>query len=161
MLVVGFCSLASVWSKENENCDKVDGGDGDTGGGDGGGGGKGMVMVVGVAVLVMVVVMGMVEVVLMVVMAMGMEAPEVTVQVVLMVILMVEVAMVVAVMAVNVQTKGVLASGSQTLHVEPFEAHSRGHLTPRAIPPLHTGSRKAGREALRGSCSLAEVLNLQ
>lgn len=136
MLVVGFCSLASVWSKENENCDKVDGGDGDTGGGDGGGGGKGMVMVVGVAVLVMVVVMGM-------------EAPEVTVQVVLMVILMVEVVMVVAVMAVNVQTKGVLASGSQTLHVEPFEAHSRGHLTPRAIPPLHTGSRKAGREALR------------
>lgn len=50
-----------------------------------------------------------------------------------------EMVVLVVMMMVYVQTSLVHTSGSQILHVEPFEAHSRGPLTPRAIPPMHTG----------------------
>ena len=59
---------------------------------------------------------------------------------------------VVTVMA-NVQTKSVHTRGSQTLHVASLEAHSKGPLTPGAIPPRHTGHGEGWEGNLEKACA--------
>ena len=65
---------------------------------------------------------------------------------------------VVTVMA-NVQTKSVHTRGSQTLHVASLEAHSKGPLTPGAIPPRHAGHGEGWEGNLEKAC--AHLLRLE
>ena len=88
-------------------------------------------MVVKIVMVMVVVMMAMTAVIVMVVQLM-----------VVVMMMTVEMVTVVVVVMVNVRTKLVHPSGSQTLHIEPFETHSRGPLTPGAIPLTNAGHRE-------------------
>lgn len=119
-----------------------------------------MVIVIGVEVLVELVVVMRALVTVVVMMAM-MTAVTVMVQLKVVVIMTVEMVTVVVVM-VDVQTKLVHPSASQTLHIEPFETHSRGPLTPGAIHLTNAGHREGWEDGFeKAQAHSTETLNSQ
>lgn len=63
---------------------------------------------------------------------------------------------------VDVQTKLVHPSASQTLHIEPFETHSRGPLTPGAIHLTNAGHREGWEDGFeKAQAHSTETLNSQ
>lgn len=121
-----------------------------------------VVIVMGVEVLVELMVV-MRVVVMVVVMAMMTVVIVMVVQLKVVVIMMtVEMVTVVVVVMVDVQTKLVHPSGSQTLHIEPFETHSRGPLTPGAIRLTNAGHREGWEDGFeKARAHSAETLNSQ
>lgn len=59
----------------------------------------------------------------------------------------------VVIVMVNVQTKSAHTRGSQTLHVASSEAHSKGPLTPGAIPPRHAGHGEGWEGNFEKACA--------
>lgn len=120
-----------------------------------------MVIVIGVEVLVELVVVMRALVTVVVMMAM-MTAVTVMVQLKVVVIMTVEMVTVVVVVMVDVQTKLVHPSASQTLHIEPFETHSRGPLTPGAIHLTNAGHREGWEDGFeKAQAHSTETLNSQ